>query len=155
MDPLIQIADAVVADLDTVKAALGVEFTVERNYAPTWDPAEHTPAENRQARVYVAPVADEGEDDSRSNYTHRSTIQIVVGAFASESRDHRDQLITLGGEIAKRYRTHANRALTYDTDKQALVLAVSRPAVYDVDTLRADGALLGAINLTVRFDEET
>lgn len=155
MDVLTQLAEAVVKDLATGKDQLGLPFEVERSYAPEWDPAKHTEAENSKARVYVAAIAEEGEDASRGSYTRRAIVQIVVGAWVSTSLDHCDQLVALAGAIAARYREHANRTLTYDSTEKATIINIDRPAVYDVEQLRTNGAFLGAINLTIRVDEET
>lgn len=159
MDELIQIAAAIAADLESVRDQLGVPFDVERSYLPTWDVAQQTQQQNEKPKVFVAPIAEEGEQASRSDYTRRPTVQIVVGAMTGPDRGRVDQIVTLGAAIARRYRatsTAPKRQITFDPAKNpAVILEVARPAVYDPEQLRTNGLAVGAINLTIRFDEET
>lgn len=150
MDPLLAIADAVVADLDSVKGELGVPFDVERGYAPTWDPAEKPRVANEKAQVVVAGTAVESELSSRSEAEHNATIQIVAGAWTLTSREAADGIVGLLGAIASRYLQQDKRAVGYATGKEALITAAVRVAVYDVEQFR-QGLTIGAVNLTVRY----
>jgi hypothetical protein len=157
LDPLFQIADAVVADLESVRESFGTAFTLDRDYLPTWDLRGEKEAENRKPKVLVSPIADEGEDESRGSYRHEGTIFITVGAYVGSEKGHADVIVKLAGDIAKRYRAHSTppmRVLIYDTNQQAIILNVTRPAIFDVEQLRSFGTLLSGVQLTVRFDEE-
>lgn len=155
MDPLIQIADAVVADLETVKnGPLGLVFEVTRDEIPTWETSQHKADANAKARVYVAATGEEGDHDSRSAYRHEATVKLAVGAWTCVNRDHRDQLSALANAIAERYRNVETRNVPFGDDV-ATVLNAQRTIVYDFDLLRSDGAYMGNIDLTVEFRTPT
>lgn len=153
MDPLLQIADAVVADLASIKDALSPAFDVEREYVPTWDPARKPESENSKPKVYVSAVAEESDLATRDSTENNVTVQIVIGAW-TQTRAAADAVCGLQAAIAARYRKDAHRRLTYDntTLDWGIVTAVNRVAVYDAEQFRA-GLTIGAVNLLVRYWE--
>lgn len=157
MDPLLLIADAIVADLETVKnGPLGLSFVVEREEIPDWDPSKHTPEQNSVARVYVATTAEEGEHDSRAEFAHRATVQLAIGAWKCVDKGHRGQLSALAQAIANRYRQKTYRDLTVaGIVGPATITNAVRSIIYDADLLRSEGAFMGSINLTVEFHTST
>jgi hypothetical protein len=155
MDPLIQIADAVVADLETVQSgSLGLVFEAVRDEIPAWDTSSNKATENSKARVYAAATGEEGEHDSRAEYLHRATVKLAVGAWTCLHRDHRDQLSALANAIAERYRHVAYRNLTFEGG-EAYITNAQRTIVYDGDLLRSEGAYMGNIDLTIEFKTST
>lgn len=153
MDPLLAIADAVVADLAAIANTLSPAFDVERSYTPTFDPATKTENENSKPKVFVSAVSEASELNSRDDTENNATVQLVIGAW-TQTRAAADALCGLQAVIASRYRTPANRTITYDVanNLRGVIVGVDRVAVYDPEQHRA-GLTIGAINLVVRYWE--
>ena len=135
---IIQLADAIVADLNT--ATFGQAFIAQRTYLPRWKLEELA-----TIRVTVVPKDDIGERASRAQWQEDYHIDVAIQQrLAANEQEQLDALIGLAEELADYFKSRN------PTGNLATLIAVAFAPLFDPEHLEKHKTLTTVINLTFR-----
>jgi hypothetical protein len=141
---IIQVADAVVADLNASEAATSVPFKAVRHYRPEFELAElKTP------RISVVPRGINITPASRSQNSHEVEIDVAIQQrVQAGDTETIDALMNLVQTIADGLRQRRLTAMP-----EALWIGTRNVPIYSPDHLETKGVFTGVLTLTFAVEQ--
>lgn len=135
---IVQIADAVVADLNA--HPFSQPFTAVRTYLPRYKLELLA-----DIQVSVVPKDDVGQRASRAQWQQDYKLDLAIQQrLASNEREQLDQLILLGQELADYFKDHN------PVGNQTVLIECGYAPLFDPDHLEQFKTLTTVLNLTFR-----
>jgi hypothetical protein len=138
---IVQVADAVVAELNSSPLASDPGFKAVRHYRPVFEMAEL-----KTLRVSVVPLGITIEPQDRSQNAHDIAIDVAVQQrVQAGDNEALDQLMNLVQSVAETLRL---RRLS--TMQQAMWVKTENVPIYSPDHLETKGAFTSVLTVTFR-----